>query len=207
MNKTSCTQQIVRIQSKLALLNHDSRDPIVIKRLKNRLRYWQRKQRQSQFHGLYVRDAVGQYQVADLDTVKAAAFALSEQSLAHGVELSNKKIAEDALKLRLGFKRYEVFVAVFLDTRHRIIECVELFRGTLDGASVYPREVAFQALQFNASAVIFAHNHPSGASTPSQADKDITQQLREALALFKITVLDHFVIGSTVFSFAEHGLI
>ena len=84
----------------------------------------------------------------------------------------------------------------------------ELFRGTLDSASVYPREVAKQALHHNAAAVIFAHNHPSGISEPSQADKNITLKLKEALALFDIRVLDHFIIGDgDPYSFAEHGLI
>ncbi|RIZ67494.1 MAG: hypothetical protein D0528_12040, partial [Methylococcales bacterium] len=84
----------------------------------------------------------------------------------------------------------------------------ELFRGTIDGASVYPREVVKQALHHNAAAVIFAHNHPSGVTEPSQADKQITEKLKKALDLFDIRVLDHFIIGDgEPYSFAEHGLI
>lgn len=103
---------------------------------------------------------------------------------------------------------YEVFACLFLDNQHRVIVLEEMFRGTLDSASVYPREIAKQALHHNAAAVIFAHNHPSGISEPSVADKNITHTLKQALALFDIRVLDHFIIGDgSPFSFAEHGLL
>jgi DNA repair protein RadC len=103
---------------------------------------------------------------------------------------------------------YEVFVGVFLDNQHRIIIRKELFRGTIDGASVRPRAVAKEALQLNAVALIFAHNHPSGMAVLSETDKHITQKLKEALALFDIRVLGHFIIGyEGIYSFAEHGLI
>lgn len=108
----------------------------------------------------------------------------------------------------LGGRNYEVFVTVFVDNRHRVIEVVELFRGTIDGASVHPREVVKAALWQGAAAVIFAHNHPSGVAEPSQADELITQRLKEALALIDVRVLDHLVIGlNRVTSFAERGLI
>ncbi len=207
MIKVSCAQQIVRIESELHTEIQRKTDPKIVRRLRNRLHYWRRKQRKAQHNGLYVRDVAGQYQPASLEVVKTAAFSLAEQCLAHGMALTSTKIAEDALKLRLAFKRHEVFAVVFLDSQHRIIECVEMFNGTVDFASVYPREVAFQALKFNAAAVIFAHNHPSGGCIPSQADKSITQQLMRALALFDIKVLDHLVIGEQVYSFAQHGLI
>jgi DNA repair protein RadC len=101
-----------------------------------------------------------------------------------------------------------VFACLFLDNQNRIIQLVELFRGTIDAASIYPREVAKQALQQNAAAVIFAHNHPSGISEPSIDDKHITEKLKQALGLFDIRVLDHFIIGDgDPYSFAEHGLI
>ena len=97
---------------------------------------------------------------------------------------------------------------LFLDTQHRLIAFEELFRGTLDSASVYPREVAKEALRHNAGAVILAHNHPSGIAEPSHADRRITDRLKEALGLFEIRVLDHLVVGSPeVVSFAEQGLI
>lgn len=99
-------------------------------------------------------------------------------------------------------------MGIFLDNQHRIIQRKELFRGTIDGASVYLREVAKEALQVNAAAMIFAHSHPSGIAEPSQADRHITEKLKQALALFEIRVLDHFIVGREgIYSFAEHGLI
>jgi len=103
---------------------------------------------------------------------------------------------------------YEVFCALFLDNRHRLIACDELFRGTIDGASVHPREVVRQALCRNAAAVILAHNHPSGVAEPSQADELITLRLREALGLVDIRVLDHLIVGdSRCVSLAERGVL
>lgn len=96
---------------------------------------------------------------------------------------------------------------MFLDNQHRLIAFEELFFGTIDSASVYPREVLKAALKVNAAAIILAHNHPSGDATPSQADKQITQRLKEALALVDIRVLDHIVVGDSAISFAERGLL
>jgi len=105
-------------------------------------------------------------------------------------------------------KEHEVFVCLYLDNRHQIIQYKELFRGTIDSASVYPREVVKQALHYNAAAIIVAHNHPSGISEPSQADEHITKRLKDALALVDIRLLDHFIIGSqSVCSLAERGLL
>jgi DNA repair protein RadC len=112
------------------------------------------------------------------------------------------------LKARLIDLPHEVFCCLFLDTRHRLIRCEELFRGTVDGATVYPREVVKHALQHNASAVILGHNHPSGVSEPSEADRSITLKLAKALALVEIRLLDHLVVsrGGHV-SLAERGWI
>lgn len=107
----------------------------------------------------------------------------------------------------LGNYDREVFALLLLDNQHRLIEFNELFYGTIDSASVYPREVVKLALERNAAAVIFAHNHPSGDATPSQADKRITSRLKDALALIDVRVLDHFVVGETCVSFAERGWI
>ena len=105
-------------------------------------------------------------------------------------------------------KDHEVFCCLYLDSRHRLMCFEELFRGTIDGASVHPREVVKQALARNATAVILAHNHPSGVAEPSQADELITARLRDALALVDIRVLDHFIVGEgQPYSFAEHGLV
>ena len=112
------------------------------------------------------------------------------------------------LKARLGGYPYEVFACLFLDNRHRVIAFEELFRGSIDGASVHPREVVRHCLAHNAAAVIFAHNHPSGVAEPSSADRAITLRLRDALALVDVRVLDHFVIGSgTPTSLARRGWI
>ncbi len=100
-----------------------------------------------------------------------------------------------------------MFAGLFLDNRHRVIQYHELFRGTIDGAAVYPREVVRYALEQNAAAVIFAHNHPSGVAEPSQADISLTRRLKEALGLVDIRVLDHMVVGhGEVISLAERGL-
>lgn len=112
------------------------------------------------------------------------------------------------LQARMRDYRREVFVCLFLDTQHRVICCEELFLGTIDASSVYPREVVQRSLALNAAAVIFAHNHPSGITEPSQADRHITLRLREALALVDVRVLDHMIIGDgPVLSMAERGLL
>lgn len=109
---------------------------------------------------------------------------------------------------KLGGFEHEVFSALFLDAKHRLIQYVEMFRGTIDSASVYPREVVKEALRLNAAAVIFAHNHPSGNPEPSQADKVLTQRLKEALALVDVRSLDHIIVaGQSTVSFAELGLL
>ncbi|WP_295882935.1 DNA repair protein RadC [uncultured Thiohalocapsa sp.] len=122
--------------------------------------------------------------------------------------LTSPEAVRNYLKSRLRVLPHEVFACLFLDNRHRIIEYRELFRGTIDGASVHPREVVREAMRWNAAAVIFAHNHPSGVAEPSQADLRITERLRDALALVDVRVLDHIVIGEGGgTSFAERGLL
>lgn len=128
--------------------------------------------------------------------------------LQRGDALTSPDITRAYLSAQLRGYSYEVFACLFLDNQHRVIKLEELFRGTIDSASVYPREVAKAALRHNAAAIIFAHNHPSGISEPSQADRMITDKLKQALALFDIRVLDHFIIGDGIpYSFAEHGLL
>ncbi|MCB1876266.1 MAG: DNA repair protein RadC [Chromatiales bacterium] len=123
------------------------------------------------------------------------------------LELTSPKEVREYLDASLLFLEHEVFVVVFLDNRHRLIATEEMFRGTIDGTSVPPREVVKRALQLNAAAVIFAHNHPSGTSQPSESDKRLTTRLRDALALVEIRALDHIVVGADGgTSFAEHGL-
>lgn len=112
------------------------------------------------------------------------------------------------LQYHLGSRSREVFCCIFLDSQHQVLCCEDLFFGTLDGAAVYPREVATRALQYQAAAVIFAHNHPSGVAEPSSADRRITERLTAALGLLDIRVLDHVIVGrGREFSFAQEGLL
>lgn len=122
--------------------------------------------------------------------------------------LSSPTAVRGYLRLKLACLPHEVFLAVFLDAQNRVIEAEDLFRGSLTQTSVYPREVVKRALAHNAAGVILAHNHPSGVAEPSQADRWLTEQLKSALALVDVRVLDHFVIaGSRSLSFAEKGLL
>ena len=125
-----------------------------------------------------------------------------------GRAMSSPAETRDFLRLRLAEYRNEVFGSLFLDNRNRIIAIRELFQGTIDGASVYPRVVVQQALEVNAAAIVFFHNHPSGVAEPSHADEAITRRLKDALALVDVRVLDHFVVsGGESVSFAESGLL
>ncbi|MEK7991815.1 MAG: DNA repair protein RadC [Thiotrichaceae bacterium] len=129
------------------------------------------------------------------------------QCLQRGDALTNPEDTRNYLLTELGGRQHEVFACLFLDNKHRIIKYEELFFGTIDGASVYPREVVKRALHHNAAAIIFAHNHPSGIAEPSQADIAITQHLKQALDLIDIRVLDHFVVGDGLgISLNERGL-
>ncbi len=130
------------------------------------------------------------------------------QQLKRDTALTSPAMTVDFLRSRLRDYSYEVFACLFLDNRHRVISFRELFRGTIDASSVYPREVIQLALSENAAAVIFSHNHPSGDSSPSQADIQITRKLHRALELIDIRVLDHIIIGDgQSSSLAELGLI
>ncbi len=141
-----------------------------------------------------------------------AALELGRRYLAADLErpgaLADPAACATYLRARLRGYAYEVFACLFLDNRHRPIAFEEMFRGSIHGASVYPREVVRRCLAHNAAAVIFAHNHPSGVAEPSQADREITAILKQALDLIEVRVLDHFIVGSaTVTSFAQRGLV
>lgn len=130
------------------------------------------------------------------------------ESLERGDVMDSPGATRRYLMSRLREYPQEVFAALFLDNRHRVIQFEELFRGTIDGASVHPREVVRRSLAHNAAALIIAHNHPSGVAEPSRADIDITQRLRDALALVDVRLLDHLVIGDQeIVSLAERGVI
>jgi DNA repair protein RadC len=141
-----------------------------------------------------------------------AAIELARRSLKDDLRTANALTSpgavRDYLRLAIAEREHEVFVCLWLDAQHRVTACEELFRGTLTQTSVYPREIVKAALKANAAAVIFAHNHPSGAAQPSQADELLTRNLKEALALVDVKVLDHFIVaGNQALSFAERGLL
>jgi DNA repair protein RadC len=142
----------------------------------------------------------------------AAALEILRRSLDEKVKersaLTSPGAVRDYLRLTLGRRDEEVFVCVWLDAQHKVLAAQEAFRGTLTQTSVYPREIVKAALKHNAAAVIFAHNHPSGVAQPSRADELLTRNLKEALALIEVKVLDHFIVaGNQAISFAERGLL
>ena len=134
--------------------------------------------------------------------------ALEEDIGINPISLANPKEVKDFLRLVLGGRQQEVFMVLFLDSQNRLITSEELFQGTLSQTSVYPREVVKRSLANNSAGVILAHNHPSGLTEPSQADRLLTTALKQALALVDVRVLDHIVVGEEeALSFAEKGLI
>ena len=140
--------------------------------------------------------------------VIASALRILAKRVAKSSVLSNPRAVREYLAVRFAGLEHEIFACLYVNSRNRLLACEEIFRGTLDGASIHSREVVKQALAHNAAAVILAHNHPSGVAEPSQADELITRRLKEALALVDIRVLDHLVIGAdTVESFAERKLL
>jgi DNA repair protein RadC len=157
-----------------------------------------------------IRDRQGNYKRTGSTTehdVLAAAEGILKAKLERLGSLGNPRDATDFLRMRLGGLLHEEFHILWLDNRHRILDCQKLFTGTIDGASVYPREVVRAALTINASAAILSHNHPSGVAEPSAADRAITRELIDALKLVGVRVLDHIVVsaGDTV-SMAGRGL-
>lgn len=157
---------------------------------------------------LFVLDEAGLPRDATSEEILANARALLARSIRRGKLLESPRAVHDYLSVTLGTLPYEVFGILHLDNRHRLIEWQELFRGTLDGATVHPREVVKEALARNTAACILVHNHPSGVAEPSQADELITRRLKEALALVDIRVLDHVVVaGGELISMAEKGLL
>ncbi len=133
---------------------------------------------------------------------------LLREEMKYGDALSSPHAVRDFLRLTLNGRQHEVFIAIFVDAQHRVIASEEMFRGTLTQTSVYPREIVKAALRLNAAAVLFAHNHPSGVSEPSQSDRMLTDALKQALALVDVKVLDHFILaGTSILSFAEQGLL
>ncbi|MFO1177076.1 MAG: DNA repair protein RadC [Ottowia sp.] len=157
---------------------------------------------------LLVRDAHGRYLPASADDILEAARQVIDQKMQRGTLFDSPATVKTYLRTKLSGFDHEVFAVLFLDSRHRLIDYMEMFRGTIDGATVHPREVVKEALRCNAAALILSHNHPSGNPEPSAADRALTARLKQALALVDVRVLDHVIVaGDTTASFAERGLL
>ncbi|MDO9225733.1 MAG: DNA repair protein RadC [Pseudomonadota bacterium] len=149
---------------------------------------------------------MGPAKYAQLQAVLEMARRALGEDMKQGDALNSPRAVRDYLRLRLGGRNHEIFMVVFLDAQNRVLAAEELFRGTLTQTSVYPREIVIHALRHNAAGVILAHNHPSGVAEPSQADRWLTDQLKTALGLVDVKVIDHFIVaGSDGFSFCERG--
>ena len=143
-----------------------------------------------------------------LRTINRALVLLEQHLREPGVAFTSTQATRDWLRLKMGTLEREEFVVLYLNNQNQLLAHETLFTGTISHTEVHPREVVKRALYFNAAAVIFAHNHPSGEVNPSQADKAITQRLVQALMLVEIRVPDHLIVGGRqIFSFAEHGLL
>ncbi|MBN7838662.1 DNA repair protein RadC [Stenotrophomonas maltophilia] len=163
----------------------------------------------SQFHsfsaGLLVRDGHGCYLPVSVEQVLEAPCWAIALKMQRGTEFSSPEIVKEYLRIKLAGFEHEVFAVPLLDTRHRLIEYVEMFHGTIDGAKAHPREVVKSALRHNAAAVNFSHNHPSGNPEPSAADRALTKRLKQALALIDARTLGHVIVaGQQTAAFAEH---
>ena len=156
---------------------------------------------------LYVSDNAGHYRPVPPATIISMARTLIEDAYPIGRGMSSPSDVETYLSTRLGGLEHEVFTVMFLNSQNQLLGFEEMFRGTINQASVYPREVAKEALRYNAAAVILSHNHPSGVAVPSQADIALTETLKKALDILGIAVLDHIIVGCGCYSFADHGLI
>lgn len=144
---------------------------------------------------LYVKVRGARYRPATAEQIVEGARHVVDARMQRGVSFKDPSVSRNYFCDRLAGVEREVFAAVFLDTRHRLLESVELFQGTVDGAEVHPREVVRRALLCNAAAAIVAHNHPSGETEPSAADRAVTARLKQALALVDVRLLDHVIVG------------
>lgn len=154
---------------------------------------------------LYIQDQSGTYRPAPKDTVLIEARRLSSYQLRRGVSITSPAAAKDAIATKLIGLEHEMFACLFLDSKHQVLAWQEMFRGSVNKATVHPREVVKEALRLNASAIILAHNHPSGNSTPSPEDIDLTKKLQEILKIIDVKVLDHLIIGDDITALSESG--
>jgi len=151
---------------------------------------------------------IGPAKLAQLQVILELARRTLTEQLRDATALDSPDMVRNYLRLFIGVRTYEVFVCLYLDSKHRLLRTVEASRGTLTHTAVYPREIAREALALNAASLIVAHNHPSGDIRPSTADRQLTQKLSETLQLIEVKLLDHLIVGeNAVFSFAERGLL
>jgi len=156
---------------------------------------------------LFIQDEQGQYVTATTREIIKEGRSRTRTTLKRGSEfIGSSQAAKEAIALKIHFYQHEVFGCLFLDAKNCVIEWKEMFHGTIDSTTVYPREVVKEALQLNASKVIFAHNHPSGNSDPSPQDIDLTKKLKEILKIIDVKVLDHIVVGDELTSFTDRGI-
>lgn len=162
----------------------------------------------SAFSPLFTRTADGDYVPASYEEVLIIAKrAITARNFIRGMQMSNPDAVGDFCRLQLADRKQEVFAVLFLDARHRLIKYVEMFQGGLSGCEIHAREVMRKALDLNAAAVIFTHNHPSGLTDPSAADIALTKRLTEVLEYIDVRVLDHIIVGDGYTSFAARGMI
>ena len=158
-------------------------------------------------HNLFVHGANGIAELATTEQILTAARQALAFRVRRGADIGSPHRAREYLAMRLGHLDHEIFGVIFCDKRHRVIEYVELFRGTIDGISVYPREVVKLALEKGAATCVLVHSYPSGETSQTHADERIAKRLKEALDLIDVRVLDHLIVGGgNVASFAEQGL-
>ncbi|MEA3548392.1 MAG: DNA repair protein RadC [Thermodesulfobacteriota bacterium] len=154
---------------------------------------------------LFIKDQSGDYHPAPKEIVFTEAKRLSSYQLRRGVHINSSDVAKAAIQNKIGNHEFEMFACLFLDSSHRLLSFKEMFRGSVNSATVHPREVIKEALRLNTAAVILAHNHPSGDSNPSRQDIDLTNKLKEILKVIDVRVLDHLVVGDEVSSMADSG--
>ena len=154
---------------------------------------------------LYIQDQSGTYLPASKETVFTEARKLSSYRLRRGTVITSPAEAKEAIGIKLTGLEYELFACLFLDSKHQVLAWREMFRGSVNRTSVHPREIVKEALGLNASAVILAHNHPSGSIEPSSEDVELTRTLTEILKVIDVRVLDHLIIGDEITALSETG--
>lgn len=157
---------------------------------------------------LFIQDEQGQYVTATTREIIKEGRSRTRSTLKRGTEfIGNSQTAKEAIASKIFSYQHEVFCCLFLDTKNCILAWKEMFQGTIDSTTVYPREVVKETLRLNATNVILAHNHPSGNTDPSQQDIELTKKLKEILQIINVKVLDHIIVGNEITSFADRGIL